>query len=70
MAEILDQEPIGLSLYGEEKLATDQIIAFNDLIDRRAEREPVSKIIERRAFYGLDFIVTSGTLDPRADSKH
>ena len=69
MAEVLDQEPVGLSLYGEEKLATDQIIAFNDLIDRRADREPVAKILERRSFYGLDFVVSTGTLDPRADSE-
>lgn len=69
MAEVLEQEAVGLSLYGEEKLATDQIIAFNDLIDRRADREPVAKILERRAFYGLDFVVSTGTLDPRADSE-
>ena len=69
MADVLDQEPVGLSLYGEERLATDQLIAFNDLIDRRMEREPVAKILERRAFYGLNFIVSSGTLDPRADSE-
>ena len=69
MAEILDKEPIGLSLYGDEQLATDQLIAFNDLIDRRLEREPVAKILARRRFYGLDFIISSGTLDPRADSE-
>ena len=69
MAEVLDREPVGLSLYGDEQLATDQLIAFNDLIDRRADREPVAKILERRAFYGLDFTVSSGTLDPRADTE-
>lgn len=69
MAEVLDKEPVGLSLYGDEQLATDQLIAFNDLIDRRAEREPVAKILERRSFYGLDFVVSGGTLDPRADSE-
>ena len=69
MAEVLDKEPVGLSLYGDEQLATDQLIAFNDLIDRRADREPVAKILERRAFYGRNFIVSGGTLDPRADSE-
>lgn len=69
MAEVLDKEPVGLSLYGDEQLATDQLIAFNDLIDRRAEREPVAKILERRSFYGLDFVISGGTLDPRADSE-
>lgn len=69
MAEVLDKEPVGLSLYGDEQLATDQLISFNDLIDRRVDREPVAKILERRSFYGLDFTVSTGTLDPRADSE-
>lgn len=69
MAEVLGSEPVGLSLYSGKALAADQLIAFHDLIDRRADREPVAKILERRCFYGLDFIVSSGTLDPRADSE-
>lgn len=69
MAHVVEREAMGLSLYGEEQLATDQLITFNDLVDRRLDREPVSKILERRGFYGLDLIVSHGTLDPRADSE-
>ncbi|MGB0718010.1 MAG: peptide chain release factor N(5)-glutamine methyltransferase [Alphaproteobacteria bacterium] len=69
MAEVLNREHVGITLIGDEQLSTDQLIAFHDLVDRRAEREPVSKIIQRRAFYGQDFIVSTGTLDPRADSE-
>ncbi len=69
LAEVLDREPLGLSLIGDLPLATNQLIAFNQLVDRRVAREPVSKILRRRAFYGKSFRVSSGTLDPRADSE-
>ena len=69
LAEVLEKDPLGLWLCSDEPLATDQLIAFNDLIDRRRDREPVAKILERRCFYGLDFVVSSGTFDPRADSE-
>ncbi len=69
LAEVLDREPLGLPLIGELPLTTDQLNVFNQLIDRRVEREPVSKILQRRTFYGQDFRVSSGTLDPRADSE-
>lgn len=39
------------------------------LIARRADREPVSHILGRREFWGMDFIVTPDTLDPRPDSE-
>jgi release factor glutamine methyltransferase len=42
---------------------------FYQLLQRRALREPISHIIGKREFYGLDFIVTPNTLDPRADSE-
>ena len=37
--------------------------------DRRVKREPVSKIIETRGFWRLDFKVTKDVLDPRPDSE-
>ena len=69
MAEVLGKERVGLSLCGQEQLTIEQAVAFHDLISRRAEREPVAKILERRAFYGLNFTISSGTLDPRVDSE-
>jgi len=36
---------------------------------RRLAHEPVSRILGRREFWGLDFEVTSATLDPRPDSE-
>ena len=40
------------------------------LLRRRAEaREPVSRILGRREFWSLDFVVTPDVLDPRPDSE-
>ncbi|HEY0121993.1 MAG TPA: peptide chain release factor N(5)-glutamine methyltransferase, partial [Rhizobium sp.] len=37
--------------------------------DRRLAREPVSRILGRREFWGLSFSVSEATLDPRPDSE-
>ena len=36
---------------------------------RRLAREPVSRILGRRQFYGLDFEISPATLDPRPDTE-
>ncbi len=43
--------------------------AFGRLVDRRARREPVSRILGRREFWSLDFAISLATLDPRPDSE-
>lgn len=43
--------------------------ALAALIDRRAAREPVSRILGRREFWSLDFALAPDTLDPRADTE-
>lgn len=47
---------------------SEQEIFFN-LINRRANREPVSHLIGKREFFGEDFIVSKDVLDPRPDSE-
>lgn len=42
---------------------------FQDLIDRRAARQPVSQLVGGRAFYGRDFRVTPDVLDPRPETE-
>jgi release factor glutamine methyltransferase len=52
------------SVLGESALA-----GFRALVNRRRAREPVSRILGRRAFWTLDLHVTPATLDPRPDSE-
>lgn len=42
---------------------------FLTLFEKRKQRIPISQIINKREFYGLDFFVTSAVLDPRNDSE-
>ena len=47
----------------------NQIDQFLSLLARRMAREPMSHILEKRAFFDDDFFVTSAVLDPRPDSE-
>ncbi len=50
-------------------ITREQAAAYDDLIARRAQRQPVSQLLGRREFWGREFIVTGDTLDPRPDSE-
>jgi release factor glutamine methyltransferase len=50
-------------------LNPSQTSDFEELISRRLKREPISHLIGRREFFGVDFLVNSGVLDPRPDSE-
>jgi release factor glutamine methyltransferase len=52
-----------------EELAGDSAAQLDALIARRLAREPVSRIIGCREFYGRDFLVDRYTLDPRPDTE-
>jgi release factor glutamine methyltransferase len=40
-----------------------------EVVHRRAAREPLSRILGVRGFYGLDFEITPATLDPRPETE-
>ncbi|MGB1547497.1 MAG: peptide chain release factor N(5)-glutamine methyltransferase [Alphaproteobacteria bacterium] len=42
---------------------------LRDLLHRRARREPISHLLEKREFWSLPFRVTPATFDPRPDSE-
>ncbi len=50
-------------------LSPARAAAFEGLIERRAGREPVSRLLGRREFWSLDFVLTPDCLDPRPDSE-
>lgn len=53
----------------ERVLRDDEVAAVEAAIARRAAREPVSRILGSREFYGLEFGLGAETLDPRPDSE-
>ena len=73
-ARLLLQQATGLdygSLVGRSEQEVSQSVAadFRELIARRCRREPVSRIIGTREFYGRNFRLGPATLDPRPDTE-
>lgn len=53
----------------ERRIGEDDARALAAMVQRRLAREPVSRIVGERAFYGRVFHVTGATLDPRPCSE-
>jgi release factor glutamine methyltransferase len=73
-AQLLAREALGWEraryLAHELDAATPSFVqAFAALVGRRSRREPVSEILGRREFWGLDFEVSSDVLTPRPETE-
>ena len=58
-----------LSLKIHEQVSEQIIYELDKLILRRIDREPVSKILGRREFWGRSFSINENVLDPRGDTE-
>ena len=53
-----------------DELVSEQIISeLEKFILRRINREPISKILGKREFWGRSFSISENVLDPRADTE-
>jgi release factor glutamine methyltransferase len=68
-AAALNVDPAALVKHPEIRLTPIELERLQSYIRRRIEREPVSRILGRRGFYGRDFAISPATLDPRPDSE-
>ncbi|WP_342239531.1 peptide chain release factor N(5)-glutamine methyltransferase [Inquilinus sp. OTU3971] len=59
----------GLLSRAAEPLPPEAAARYAAHLDRRAAREPVSRILGHREFWSLDFALGPATLDPRPDSE-
>ena len=50
-------------------LSADEAGRLADMTRRRLAREPVSRILGEREFYGRRFVITPAVLDPRPDTE-
>ena len=53
----------------EQLVAAENIARLDVLVRRRCNREPVSRVLGERDFFGRTFLVTPAVLDPRPDSE-
>ena len=73
-AEVLARHALGwdrgtLLAHGREPAPADFAPAFDALVARRINREPVAQIVGRREFWGRDFKVTTDVLVPRPETE-
>lgn len=69
IAAVLDVPAARLLSEPERVLTPAQLATLSGYVARRARREPVSRILGRRDFYGRTFAVSPATLDPRPESE-
>ena len=58
-----------LSYKINEQVSEKTISKLEKLINRRIDREPTSKILGRREFWGRSFSINKNVLDPRGDTE-
>jgi release factor glutamine methyltransferase len=70
LAHLLQVERPQLLIRRDECLSTAQIEAFTELMQRRAQHEPVAYLIGQRPFYDVTLQVTPDVLIPRHATEH
>ncbi len=53
----------------DEPLTSEQCVIFEAMVEKRLCRKPIAQIIGKREFWGMNFVVSENTLDPRPDSE-
>lgn len=69
MAGLLDLSVTDMVLNGERVLSAEEIERIDSAAVRRMAREPVHRILGFREFYGLRFMLSPETLEPRPDTE-
>lgn len=73
-ARLLIQHALGLERHdllfmADVRLEAEQSARAWELVERRASRVPVSRIVGTRGFWTLDLALNGATLDPRPDTE-
>ncbi|HZU89898.1 MAG TPA: peptide chain release factor N(5)-glutamine methyltransferase [Stellaceae bacterium] len=68
-AAALDLTPAELLARSESPLPARALERCRAMLARLAAGEPLSRILGRREFWGLEFALSAATLDPRPDSE-
>src|SRR5271156_2413761 len=69
VASTLDLTPAGLLSHSDQMLDEQQTARIRRALDRMAKHEPLSRILGRREFWGLEFALSDDTLDPRPETE-
>ncbi|MGB7318831.1 MAG: peptide chain release factor N(5)-glutamine methyltransferase [Planktotalea sp.] len=68
-AHALGIEPSRMTLHMHDQVSDDVRARLETLVQARARCTPISKIIQKRQFWGRSFAVDLNVLDPRGDTE-
>jgi release factor glutamine methyltransferase len=69
LAAALDLSAAEIFAHPERPLNPAQQARISAMLERMLAREPLSRIVSRREFWGLEFLLSADTLDPRPESE-
>jgi release factor glutamine methyltransferase len=69
LCEAADIDRAALLRDPDARLGDEAAARLRGFVERRLQREPVSRILGRREFWGLTLRITPDVLDPRADTE-
>jgi release factor glutamine methyltransferase len=69
VAASLDLSPLAVLAHPERPLEAAERARLRGFLERMLAREPISRILGRREFWGLDLALSRETLDPRPESE-
>ena len=69
LAHALGMTPDRIIIEHDREVSEEEMAAYEALIHRRLEHEPVSRIIGRRMFWGRNFKIGPDVLDPRPETE-
>lgn len=69
LAAVMETDVAQVIGWPERTIGQDLIRRYETSIARRAAREPVSRILGHREFWGLELAIAPATLDPRPETE-
>jgi len=69
LAHVLGRDRAWLAAHGDAGLEPSQASAFDALVRRRSEGEPIAYLTGRREFFSLDLEITPDVLIPRPETE-
>lgn len=69
LANVLGKRRIDLYVAFDQEVSEKDLARYKELIQRRAEQEPIQYILEKQEFWSLNFKVGPGVLIPRPETE-
>ncbi len=69
VAEALEIEPRNLILQYDQEVSPEVLSVVSGWVEERLAGKPVGRVLGKREFWGLEFLLSPATLEPRPDTE-